>query len=328
MEITNIIRFLTQVSLAVAGAACLWGYVFSRKSAGGGKNKEKFWDLSSGLFLLFAASFIPFVFGWWFLALFAYPTFTFGHEGIVHTTQDFIQGGFYASWPLVVLATIIGFFGIYAFKNKAKYFRKVAHKFFAVQFLLLSIILAFASYTDSLGKFQVSYMLHNWHSIITLGTVVVVDFLFLYTLNNNHLKRLLYPAYPVMSAFIWLGLGMEFVSSGIFYGFNPMRNTQFIFNQVVLAIIILNGALLSVYLNNAFISLIKKTRVSKPGEALEEIARISGSVSIISWLTITFLDFTRIHLDLNYLFAVYLGLIAMAYLFKPMAEKAVAKMFT
>ncbi|MEX0878089.1 MAG: hypothetical protein WDZ40_04550 [Candidatus Spechtbacterales bacterium] len=321
------LRFLTQASLAVAGAACLWGYVFSRKAATGDKNKKKYWDLSAGLFFLFAGSFSFFVVGWWFMALFVYPTLIYGHEGVVHTTQDFIRAGFQAGLPIVVLATITGFAGILAFIKKAEYFKGIAHKFFAVQFILLSVILALSSYTGTVGRLQLSYILHNWHSIITLGTVVVVDFLFLYTLHKDSLKRVLYPAYPVMSAFIWIGLGMDFISSGLFNNFDPIHNTQFVFNQIVIAIIIMNGALLSVYLNDAFTSLIKKTKVNKPSEALEEIVRISGSVSIVSWVTITFLDFTRVYLDLNYLFAIYMGLIALAYLLKPAAEKSASKLF-
>lgn len=324
MDVTTLIRFFTQLSLVVAGAASLWGYVFSRKALKTKKNSKELWNLSTALMLLFSIAFVFFVFGWWFLAFTSYPIVAHGHEGVVHATQDAIWAGFQANFPIVVLATITGVAGIFIFRRPGDLFKKISYKFFGLQFVLLSIILSFSWYTDTISRFQFSYMLHNWHSIITLGTVIVVDFLFLYTSGKKRdkLKRVLYPAYPVLSAFIWIGLGMDFLSSGLFQGFNPSLATpQFVFNQIVIAIIIMNGALLSVYLNKEFIKLIKKTTVSKPSEALEEIARISGSVSIISWLTITFLDFADIPLDLNIFFSVYLGLIAVAYLSKPIAEK-------
>ncbi len=314
----NSVRFIAQVAVSVAGAAALWGLFFAWR--GKKKNNKSFFELEIKLAPLFFGAFAAFLF-FWCAAVFIYPSIASAHEGIVRTHAEYIQKGFAAGLPWVVLITVTGAVGFYLYRARKNIFKNYAHWFFFTQFVLISVFLWLVSYTGELfSKQQVSLGLHNWHSIITLGTVIVVDYLFLKCETQEKLKKVLYPSYPAMSVAIWTGLGIEFLSTTLFSGDIP-DTSQFLFNQTVIAILVINGALLSVKINEALIKLVKSEQHSQLSSGMEKVVGISGAVSFASWLTITFLDFFELPFGYWILIVLYLGFIAVLYFTKPFMEK-------
>ena len=83
-----------------------------------------------------------------------------------------------------------------------------------------------------------------------------VQKIFLKDINKRFIERHYYET-------VGQRISLDFISSYLYSGGEPQFTNQFIFNQVVVAILIINGALLSVRLNNALISLIKKDRMQR-----------------------------------------------------------------
>ena len=315
--------FFMQSGAAIAGASALWCLIFALNARRNSvPEKEHFYALMRLLKPLFWASLLVFLVGWWAAALIFFPLDILAHEGVVEKpAYEYIKNGFNFNLVWVLLITVTGFAGIRVYIRKKELFQKHAILFFLLQFVFLSVILLFSAFTKSFGKEQIVFFLHNWHSIITLGTVVVVDFLYLRTLHRDSLKRVLYPLFPLMSAFIFMGLGMEFLSSLLVFNKELTINSQFLFNQTVIAILVLNGVFLAGRINRILINLIKPDRVLLLGGPLKKMLRISASVSIVSWVTVTFIDFFEIPLVYYQFFITYLLFIGIAYIAKPLAEK-------
>lgn len=319
----NIIRFLMQLSIALLGASTLWGAIFYLKLKKTGKNK---WgDLGyRALIVSFVALFI-FVICWSIFYVSFYTLEAFGHEGIVlPATPDIIHKGFSFGIPFVFLLFLISAVGIYMFLFRRTKFKKYARWILASQFILASIIISFSVFTgEFFTKEQIFHSFHNWHSILTLGTVIMVDVLYISTLYRLDLKKLIYPFFPVMSAAIWIGLALDFASVALIFEEAFKMNTQLLFNQTVIAIIIINGALLSGKVNNLLIksvSGIHKIKQMEFSPKIKTILGVSGSISIVSWLTITFLDFFDVPLSYAELFFGYIAIIALVFMVQYILE--------
>jgi len=123
-----------------------------------------------------------------------------------------------------------------------------------------------------------------------LGTVITIDYLYFKTNQDINLKRTVYSIFPFLSVAIWAGLGLDFLSNILIFKEAFEVNPQFIFIQTVIAIIILNGALLSDKINQR---LIASVRIDNPLPLTPKedlFMGISGSISIVSWITIAFID--------------------------------------
>lgn len=317
MDFPTIIRFVTQLSAVIAGASALWLVVFCFKQ----KKNSQWYDLVLRVTPLFFITSFSFIAGWWLSDLFIFSANSLAHEGVVQTIESFIQNGFEVNLIWVSIFSIVGILGLFAYFYKKVLFKKYSLIFFSIQFILLSIILSLTTYSGKFNFEQLAFSLHNWHSIATVGTVIVVDFLYLLTLKKDKLKRLLYPFYPIMSAVIWIGLGLDFASSLIVFEGIFVITSQFLFNQTVIAIIILNGAILSARLSKVVISTIRSDKIVALKKSTAKVIRIAGSVSIVSWLGVTFLDFFTFSYSLFQFFFMYMIFIAIAYMAKPIAEK-------
>ena len=175
--------------------------------------------------------------------------------------------------------------------------------------------------TGDIDQEQIFFWLHNWHSVLTVGTVIVIDFLYVVTLSQDSLKRALYPFFPAMSAAIFIGLGIDFASNLLVFEQALMFTPRFFFSQTVVAILILNGALLAARINNVLIGLIRKEGILRLSPPAAKIIGISGSISIVSWLSITFVDFFELQLSYASLMLFYLGAIGVAWLSHQGVEK-------
>lgn len=327
----ELLRFFIQVSAGAAGAASLWGMVFSvialkRKSYENPEKRQRFFQIASILQFLFGLFFIIFLALWWFGFLAVYPPLSMAHEGIkINPTDDFIRIGFLFNFGFVSFLTIIGILNLYLWKFKNDIFRKWSATLFFSQLLLLSIIIAFSAFTGQFfTKEQLFYSFHNWHSILTLGSVIVVDILYISTLTKDNLKRILYPFFPWISMVIWVGLGLDFLSVVLVFEEALKITPQFFLSQTVVAIIILNGLLLSERLNNILIKLVRPDGVLSLPSNLAKIASVSGAISLASWTTITFVDFFKFNVGYLTLLTAYFLFIVFIFLIEPI----VAKTFT
>lgn len=299
IELPNLIRFFMQVSAAIVGASSLWGFVFlHRKNIG----------LAKIVFRIFLVGLFVFLASWFFVYSFYTAPAAFAHEGIVlEVALDYLANGLNLTGPIVFLIASMGLlFFIFAGPRKSDLFLKYGKILFFSEFLLVSTFLSFSVFSGSFDRDQLFYSLHGWHSIFTLGTVIIIDVLYIMTLKSNDLRRVLYRFFPVMSAVIWVGLGLDFASVGLIIGEPVIHITDaFLFNQTVVAIIVINGALLSGRINDFLISLIKSDKVHNLSKKMGFVFGLSGSVSIVSWLTITFIDFHEITLTYAQLFTIY-----------------------
>lgn len=312
------------MSIAVGGAASLWAFVLAclGKRTKNTKDRDAFWEAAYSVMPLYILVFFSFLLLWWFGFLVAYPQESLAHEGIVQGTPgQYIINGFQFNIFFVVALMLTGASGIWLYWRKPKSFAHWAIFFYLSQFVLFSLIALFFIFTKELGREQFVFFLHNWHSILTIGTVVTVEFLYLTNMRSRAIQRVLYPFFPTISLFIWVGLSLEFVGSFLTFEGRFPQTTQFIFNQVIIAVIIINGALLSGRINDALIGLVRRGRAMSLTPGLRRVARISGAISIVSWTTVTFLDFFNFSVSLQYFFIFYAGVIFFVFLFEPIIEK-------
>ncbi len=306
-------RFLIQFGIAVSGAASLWGCVFALKSR---KSGEVIYEnLSSLLMWLFIAGFLIFTFNWWIGSLFLFVPDIFAHEGIVvRPSVDAVLRGFELNMPLVTLIMLLGILNIHWFFYYKELWKKYASVLWGAQFLLFSAVAALsAAAPDFLSRLQMFFTLHNWHSILTLGSVITVDYLFLATFRLHSHKKFLYAFFPIISLFIWIGLGIDFLSNFLIFEDAFRLDDQFLFIQTIVAIIIINGAILSGRINELLINFAELAKRELIDPLLKKVIAVSGSVSIVSWLTITFMDFFEFSAKYWQFWGVYLLAVVTAY---------------
>lgn len=303
-ELSGLIRFFLQVGLALSGASSLWGFIFSLKS------RIKLVNLLMPIFL---CGFLLFLFNWFLATSFFFPLKTFGHEGIVlKPLEDYIAGGLQFNFFFVFVFIVLTLFSAFLYFRRKNIFWKYATALFLIKFLLISFIVSTSVFTGKWDKVQAFFSLHSWHSILTLGTVLVIDFLYTQTLRHRDLTKILYPLFPVMSIAIWSGLGIDFLSVLLIFEETFKVNTQFIFNQTLIGIIIINGAFLSGRVNDRLIESVQKREKMLP-KILNSLFNIFGSISIISWTSITFLDFFEF--DASYFDFLFIYLLAIVFAF-------------
>ena len=140
-----------------------------------------------------------------------------------------------------------------------------------------------------------------------------MDYLFLATFRLHSHKKSLYEFFPIISLFIWIGFSIDFLSNFLIFEEAFHINDQFLFIQTVVAVIIFNGAILSGRINEILIHFSQLIEQKLVDPALQRIIRISGSVSIVSWLAITFVDFFEFTLKYWQFLGIYMLVIVLAY---------------
>jgi len=317
IELSTIVRFLMQLGLALAGATSLWAVFlhYLRQKTSDESKAKNLERLTSFLIPLFSSGLFLFILSRLILKEFFYATASLAHEGIVvKATIDYIKEGLEAVSVLVYLLILISAVLLYIFRFRKDLFNRYAIFLFSANFLIISLIDVFILYTNSFDKLQLFYFLHHWHSIFTLGTVICVDYFYLRTIPNVNLKRTIYPMFPFFSVVIWSGLGLDFLSNILIFKQGFIVNTQFLFIQTVIAIIIINGALLSSRINTRLLESVNPNN-PRPLKRREELTfGLSGSVSIISWLTIAFIDLFVFDLKYWQFLTFYFAAISVAFL--------------
>ncbi len=312
-NLPDFIRLLTQLCLAVAGASAFWGYVLTQRAKRDPDHKGEYENIIEIVAKIFAFSSTLFLLFWFFASVFIFQAISFAHEGIkISPTYEYIRAGFSANTFFVAVLSILVLLGIkYLIFNKAK-FQKLAGKFFFINFLLIATIISLQVFKGSFDNEQFFFILHNFHSIFTLGSVILIDILYLTTFKNNSLKLILYNFFPWISVGIWVGLGLDFASVFLILPGVLVLNPQFFLSQTVVAIIILNGTLLSNRVNNYLLDSLKPVEARKFKTSFKQIFHWSGSISIVSWLTIYSVDFFKFNASFLILFLFYIALIFLA----------------
>jgi len=324
IQAVEIFSFIKQLGLAVAGASALWGLVLLRgaKQADDLEKREVCNQLAEKVLLPFGLGTLLSILGW--IALFfVSPVATVAHEGIVLDPYMYenINGFGFINILFVFLALLSAWmFGSYQ-RSRISFNRNV-RKFYTGLLAVISVLVGVPVWTGSFGIEQLFFFGHNFHSIITVGTVLLLDYMFFTTESSPIIKRQLYPLLPTASKAIWIGLSIEFLSVSLIFGEALTLTPKFFFMQTIIAVLIINGAFLAGPVNRKLMDSVSGNGSGKLIRRWKLIAGITGVISISSWMTITFLDFikntTASYLQLG---VAYIGVIALVYVGYQVVER-------
>ncbi|MDZ7726274.1 MAG: hypothetical protein U5L75_01700 [Candidatus Campbellbacteria bacterium] len=296
VEYIELVSFIKQASLALAGAAALWGaviYFLSVRAKKGGHNETGSLILewiSLRLFALFSAGAAVAVIA--FSELYSIST-AGAHEGIVIVpTKSEISSAVFLTLPLYAFFIAFVLVTVWMRVAKTALFRRFLPYIYVAGFVLSLVLISLPAWTGRLDPTQWFYIGHSVHSIFTVGTVLVLDFLILSSQSSNILKQHIFPLFPVLSGVIWVGLGFDFLSVWLVFEEALRFTPKFFFMQTVIGILIINGILLSGPITRAMTKAIKKKGIEL-SKRMTTFANIAGTISITSWLTITFIDYVE-----------------------------------
>lgn len=292
IEPHQFISFLRQLGLAIAGASSLWGLVFIYMSS-----KKTTSDPGAVIFAWIGQRLRFMVFTGGMLAIFAWLTLLFiipaaAHEGItLPVAKNEMLYAVRMLWPVYTFLALVLFLGAINKNFESKTTRRGLSLFYLSTFL--ASFLAISYYTD-LGRLPMSeaifHAFHGFHSIFTLGTVLTLDFLFLTSRGSNILQQHIFPLFPKISKVIWVGLSLDLFSVLLIFPGAVNLSPRFFFAQTVVGILIINGILLSGVLTRHILKLLGEGRTETSKKWLL-FASVSGTISVVSWISITFVDF-------------------------------------
>ncbi len=298
IETVELLLFGKQLGIALAGAAALWGFILSRKDFHCSTERP------CVIYDWIAIRILPLLAGGVVVGTGSYAgllsTVTASaHEGIsyVPTTAE-VAASFSILTPLFILLLVVTA-ALLFFPNKdGNMFANAITPLYAGVFAISFLITSFPGWRGVFDSQQLFYIGHGFHSIFTLGSVIVLDYLFLLSRRAKILKEHIFAVFPTISAVVWAGLAFDFLSVlFIISGFEP--TTKMLFMQTVIGILIINGVLLSGPLARKMINSVQPGG-KQISASWEFAASIAGVISICSWFTITFVD-SFANLTLSYL---------------------------
>ncbi|MEX1027941.1 MAG: hypothetical protein WD049_08035 [Candidatus Paceibacterota bacterium] len=312
--IENLVAFARQLGLAVAGAAALWAFVFlvCSRTCRSDTSQIIFHWIAGRLQWLMYGGIVLGTTSWLALSLF-YEVFA--HEGItLYPTAYEVMAAFPITAPGYLVLLVLSLVGLTVRWHSPRVFHRYALGYFLAQFLVLLSITSFSSaWSGEVSAEKAFFVLHSVHSIFTLGTVLVLDFLFLSAKSSRTLQQHIFPLFPWISAVIWIGLGIDFLSVALVFDDAVMLTSRFFFSQTVVGILIINGILLSGPITRKILSSLEHGFESI-GKRWLLFADIAGTVSITSWSAITFIDFfPEVPLSYVQLIGIYLTVIAVLF---------------
>lgn len=307
----EILNFLKQAGFALAGASALWGWIFSR-----GKKDE----IATKLLPLFFGGLIIGTISW-LIIFWREAGSVLAHEGIsIYPSLNASISAKFIQTPILLAAITIALLVLFKKNSNIPFGNSTTRWFFPMEFFLMSATISLLGWVGEINREQIFFFAHGFHSILTLGTVLTVDYLFFVSRRDLFQKQAIYPAFPFMSKVIWLGLGIDFASVALIFEEALNLTTKFYFTQTVIGILIINGVFLSGPMTRRLLDSVKRGITNLP-KRLNFVAGISGSVSVISWVTINFLDqFQTINLTYGQFFLYYLIAIIAAFLVRTKIE--------
>ncbi|MEX1087164.1 MAG: hypothetical protein WEC58_01385, partial [Candidatus Paceibacterota bacterium] len=289
--IENFIAFFRQAGLAAAGAGALWGCVFlfcARRSESEASQVIFHW-IARRLELLMYGGIIVATSSWLALS-FLYEAFA--HEGItLYPSVEQTVAAFPITAPGYLLLVFLSCFGLIVQLIWPRVFNHISFGYFLALFATLLFLTGLSSaWTGDLSSEKGFFVIHGVHSIFTLGTVVVLDFLILTSKPHRIIQQHVFPLFPWISAVIWVGLGFDFLSVALVFDQAFMETSRFFFSQTVIGILIINGTLLSGPITRKILGSLE-LGFESIGRRWMTVAELAGVISITSWTAITFVDF-------------------------------------
>lgn len=238
------------------------------------------------------------------------------HEGItINPTIDWLRAGLLVTEPFVIALILFFVAGLIYRANNKKGFIEHIHYFYTTILVLATIIISLPVWTG-INAEKLFFIGHNMHSILTLGTVLILDFVMLKAKYTDTYKKHLYPHLPTISKVIWLGLAIDFISVAFVFEQAMVWTNKFVFMQIIVGIIIINGIFLSGPVTRKLNESVKGKTVKPLSKKWNMAATISGCISIASWTTITFTDFLKgvDTLSLSAFITAYIGFVILAFI--------------
>jgi len=308
IEPYQLISFLRQLGLALAGAASLWGMVFIYLGSKRGPN-----DPAAVILMWIGWRLRYLLYGGGALAISMWAAIAglvpaSAHEGItlIVSFPEILQAA-QNLLPVYLSLTIVLIYGL--IKKNFKWI-------YLLSFIL--VFIAISHYTDFRGlpwREIVFHAFHGFHSIFTLGTVLVLDFMFLSSRSSSILQQNIFPLFPKISKVIWIGLSLDLLSVLLIFPAAVILSPRFFFAQTVIGILIINGVLLSGIITRRILSLLHEGRAEHSRRWLL-FSNIAGTISVTSWLSLTFVDFfPSLTLSYSQLIGLYFSAIAALFIF-------------
>ena len=175
-------------------------------------------------------------------------------------------------------------------------------------------------------------ILHLLGMAIGLGGATITDVFFFKFLKDFKISQDESDTLHTLSQVIWFGLGVLVLTGvGIYLPFASDFNesSKFLLKMIVVAVIIVNGAFLNLYLSPRLLRIsFGEPHVHTPGELvnLNKAAFASGAISMVSWYSAFVLGVARsIPVGLKTGILIYLGLVLLAVVASQIAEKVVTR---
>lgn len=132
-------------------------------------------------------------------------------------------------------------------------------------------------------------VLGNWQSIFSSGTATLSALLYLASRFKPEWQKPIVQSFFVIFKIIWVGLGLFVISKIglIFSGIVPLDAyaalPAFLFTQIVVVIITLNGVYIGKGIGPGLAGLLKSETAQIPEKGLATRIGLSGSISLASW---------------------------------------------
>jgi hypothetical protein len=321
IELIELISFIKQVGIVLAGAAAMWGFIFwiLGKRFGDKESGRAYGIIAKRLLLpLFFGAGIGGVF--WFVLSNMLPVFA--HEGIV---LEPTEAGMYRALgllsPLFLSWMTLSVVGLLWWFLRRSSFLRILPWFYGLQFIATLILASFPIWTGEWSKEQFFFVGHNMHSIFTFGTVLILDYLFLVSQGSKLLRQFIFPKFFTISKVIWVGLAFDFISVSLVFDSAIQLTPKFFFMQTVIGILIINGVLLAGPIARRMIASIADGAAKLP-KRWKVAGDIAGTVSVCSWFSNTFVDFFHgLTLQYYHFIVLYLGLFSFLFVGHMIFEK-------
>lgn len=329
IELTEILLFLSLVGIAVAGAASFWGFIFLLLGKRTDERRQSaIWQgAAQKLLWVFFPSLFFYGVMWSILAIKQCVFCLQAHEGIsLAQNINELTLGIQNQYPFFFVLMLVGFalfVPLLFFRSRRFSLRNLSwgYGFF---FIMISIMLLYPWGGSESVRHSVSAGLHSWHAIFTIGSVIIIDFL--YIVLRFSLKPLLPRIFLMITGGIWIGLGLDFVSSGLIFPEEFFITDKFLFTQTLIGIVIINGVLLSGPISRAILAFQKRMKSEVVSPQLHRVIGISGSLSLAAWMGNGALDGFR-SLTLTYwqLALFYIFFVALIFLSRESMERLVKR---
>ncbi|MFY9457845.1 MAG: hypothetical protein WAP23_02865 [Candidatus Spechtbacterales bacterium] len=323
IETFEILIFLRQLGIAVAGAVSFWGTIFLLLSKGSpDKRSSALWQgISQKILWLFFPAALLYGIIWAAIAISQCVFCIDAHEGIAiaetSARLSYVVSSQYGLYTAFMTFAAVGFL-IFLFRRNFLYEHLLW--LYGISFVIISVFLLYPWAPLESPWHNISAALHGWHSIFTLGSVILVDFLFI-ALKSN-LRPYLSKIFPIITLGIWVGLGLDFINAGIVFREEFFPTARILFMQTLVGIIIINGVLLSGPLARKVLAYQTRMRNESLPPKLSNLLGLSGSISLGGWFSITALDgFRALTFSYWQLWASYILFVITIFLCRAVFEK-------